>query len=592
MSLATLLPPAVPFLLAAVLAVVVGDRRTTHGLGAVAATVALGWIAVLPAGEFLSVRVFGAAPTGFDVVLLAVDPISRSVGGVFALAALAAVSFGYGVGASSRQTATALVYVGCATGAVFAGDWLTLLVWWELLAVAATVLLWQSPTAVRAGYRYAVYHQLGGASLLAGVFLQYARTGTFLMRAEPGVGGAVSGIASGLPTVLVALGVGINVGFLGLHVWIVDAYPRPHVASTVVLSAFTTKVGVYTLTRVFPDGATLLATLGGAMVLGGVTMAILQTDVRRLLSYHIVSQVGYMVAGIGLGSAGGVGGGVAHLLNNVLYKTLLFVVAGVIVTETGSESLKRLGGLGRQLPLTTAAFVVATLSITGIPGFSGFLSKGFVTSAATAAGRDPLWWALQIGAVGTVVSFAKFGYYAFLRSAPERGGDGGQAVADRASPTPTRRNGPAITVALGLLAVPCVVFGVAPNIFTAVLPPGVSTATAFSTAKLTQATAITAAGLVVFTLTRRPLARISAVPDLDRLYHPLGRRVHDWTATVAVAVGATAARTGRRVVVRLARTTSDPVRLDEIGAGRAGVGRSVLLVAVTAAVAVGLFVLL
>lgn len=588
MSLATLLPPAVAFLLAAGLAVVADDRRITHLLGAVAAVAALGWIAVVPTGDHLAIRVLGSTPAGFDVLLLAVDPISRTVGGVFSVAALAAVSFGYGVDASTRQTATALVYVGCAVGAVFAGDWLTLVVWWELLAVAATLLLWQSPSAVRAGYRYAVYHQLGGACLVAGVFLQYARTGTFLM--TDGAGGTVAGVAPGLPELLVALGVGVNVGFLGLHVWIVDAYPRPHVATTVALSAFTTKVGVYTLTRVFPNGATLLASLGGVTVLVGVTMAILQTDVRRLLSYHIVSQVGYMIVGVGLGSVGGVAGGVAHLLNNVLYKTLLFVVAGAIVVETGRESLKELGGLGRRVPSVTAGFAVAALAITGIPGFSGFLSKGFVTSAATAAGREPLWWALQIGAVGTVVSFAKFGYYAFLGTAPD--GVGGAAVDDEdADSGRSRETGPTVAVAVGVLAVPCVVFGVAPELFTAVLPPGVSVATSFSVAKLTQAAAITVAGVTLFAVGRRPLARVTAVSDLDRLYHPLGRRMQDATSGTVVAVGEATARTTGRIVQTAYRVTSDPTRLEEVGAGRATVGRSVLLVVVTLAVAVGLLLL-
>lgn len=587
MTLATLLPPATVFLLAAGLAVVVDDRRITHLLGVVAATAALGWIAVVPPGDHLAIRVLGGTSTGFDVLLLAVDPISRPVGGAFSVAALAGVSFGYGVNASTRQTATALVYVGCAVGAVFAGDWLTLVVWWESLAVAAMLLLWQSPLAIRVGYRYAVYHQLGGACLVAGVFLQFARTGTFLM--TDGAGGTVAGVAPGLPELLVAFGVGVNVGLFGLHVWIVDAYPRPHVATTVVLSAFTTKVGVYTLTRVFPDGATALASVGGATVLIGVTMAILQTDVRRLLSYHVVSQVGYMVVGVGLGG-GGVAAGVAHLLNNVLYKTLLFVVAGVIVVETGRESLKEIAGRGRRLPSVAVGFTVAALAITGIPGLSGFLSKGLVTSAATAAGREPLWWALQIGAVGTVVSFAKFGYYAFLRSAPDGAGDtavdDGDADSER-----SREAGPAVTVAVWVLAVPCVVFGVAPELFAAVLPPGVSVATSFSAAKLIQAVVITAVGVALFAVTRRPLARVTAVPDLDRLYHPLGRRLQDAASGAVVTVGEATARTVGRIGRTAYRVTSDPTRLEEVGAGRATVGRSVLLLVVTLAVATGLLLL-
>jgi multicomponent Na+:H+ antiporter subunit D len=568
-SLVTSVPPALVFLTVAFVAATTG-RRASHALGGIVSLTALGWILTVPSGTHLSLRAFGAPPFGFEVVLFAVDPVSRAVGLVFALVALANVTYAYGAGASARQTATALAYVGASLGAVFAGDWLTLVVWWELMAAAATVLLWRCGDAVRAGYRYAVYHQVGGAALVAGVLLQYARTGTFLFD---------GGFATGLPALLAIFGVGTNVGFVGLHVWVVDAYPRPDVTTTVVLSGFTTKVGVYTLVRVLPGESLPVAYLGGVMVLVGVTMAVLQTDVRRLLSYHIVSQVGYMVAGIGLGTAGGVAGGVGHLVNNVLYKTLLFMVAGAIILETGRESLKKLGGLGREMPYTAAAFAVAALAITGVPGFSGFVSKGFVTSATTAADVAPLWWVLQVGAVGTVVSFVKFGYYAFVRDAPEN-------VARRtpgADETGRRRVRPATVVAYALLAVPCVVFGLAPDLFASLLPAGASTSSVFTATKLTEAAVITAAGVVVFGLVRRPLARVTAVPDLDRLYHPVGRAVHDGGSRLLSDVGASGQRTVARVLSSVTERLSDDRTFERRGLERASIGTGVLLLAVVAA---------
>jgi multicomponent Na+:H+ antiporter subunit D len=567
-TLLTTVPPALVFLAAA--AVATTGRRVAHAVGAAVSLVTLPWLLAVPGGTHLSIRAFGATPFGFDVVLLAVDPFSRAVGAVFALIALANVLYAYGTGTTARGTATALAYVGASFGAVFAGDWLTLVVWWELMAVAATLLLWQSVDSVRAGYRYAVYHQLGGIALVAGVFLQYARTGTFLMG---------DGI-SGLPLLLVVLGVGMNAGFLGLHVWIVDAYPRPGVATTVVLSGFTTKVGVYTLVRTLPDQSLVIAYLGGAMVLVGVTMAVLQTDMRRLLSYHIVSQVGYMVAGIGLGTTAGAAGGVAHLVNNVLYKTLLFMVAGVIVLETGRESLKKVGGLGRRLPATAVAFAVAVLAITGVPGFSGFVSKGFVTSAATAAGADPLWWALQIGAVGTVISFAKFGYYAFLRPAPS--GVGGEEPASHPGVLGT---GPAVIAAFALLAIPCVAFGLAPGLLVAILPDGVSTSSVFSTTKLTEAAVIAVVGVGSFALIRRPLKRVTAVPDLDRLYHPAGRLLHDGVSRAVAGSGVQMQRAAGQVVAEANALLSDTDGPDETGLGRTSIGTGVLLLALITALA-------
>ncbi|MEA5386273.1 proton-conducting transporter membrane subunit [Haloarculaceae archaeon H-GB2-1] len=335
-----------------------------------------------------------------------------------------------------------------------------------------------------------------GLVLLAAVLVHLDQTGTLVFD---------GGLHAGLATTLGLLGIGLNVGFIGLHPWIVDSYPRPHVAASVVLAACTTKVGVYALARAVPDGSVVVASLGGAMLVVGVTYAILQTDLRRLLSYHIVSQVGIMVAGIGVGTSLGVAGAIAHLVNNVLYKSLLFMVAGVIIVRTGESNLKHLGGLARPMPGTFGAFLVAALGITGVPGFNGFVSKGMVFDAAEAAGFDLLWWLLVVGSVGTVVSFAKFGYYAFVRQGPERD------VADA---------GRSESIGLVALAIPCLAFGLAPGLQFAVLPGSTAAAKPFAPSQFAKAAAILGAGSVAFVLLKRSLSRVSGVPDLDAVYHP------------------------------------------------------------------------
>ncbi|MFC7081375.1 proton-conducting transporter membrane subunit [Halorussus caseinilyticus] len=292
------------------------------------------------------------------------------------------------------------------------------------------------------------------------------------------------------------VGIGLNVGFLGLHPWLVDSYPRPHVAASVVLCGFTTKVGVYALARAFPGGHDAIAAMGGAMVLVGVTLAILQTEVRRLLTYHIVSQVGYMVAGVGVGSALGRAGGMAHLLNNVLYKSLLFMVGGWLILRTDSEKLKRIGGLARETPVLFATYAVAAFAIAGVPGFNGFVSKGMVIDSADAADLDLLWWALVVGGVGTVVSFAKFGYYAFLG---ERRGESDSTVA-RLSPVEAA---PLVAVALA-----CVLLGLFPDLLFALVPPGTDAAKVFVVSQFTKAGAVLVAGLAAFALLKRP-SRVS-----------------------------------------------------------------------------------
>jgi multicomponent Na+:H+ antiporter subunit D len=541
-------PPWLGFLVAAVLVLAL-PRRAGIAVGAALPALAVGWAALVPAGTGLAL-----APVGFEQALVRVDPLSRVVVALFGFVAAANVLYAGATGASPRQTACALAYMGAGVAAVAAGDWLTLLVAWELMAVASTVLVWaHGGDAVRPAFRYAVYHLIGGAFLVAAVALQYAATGSFLL-----ADGA--GLATPLATALAVVGVGVNLGFVGLHAWLPETYAAPHVAASVVLAGFTTKVAVYALARVLPggDGAAvspgdgsivwtggdgLVVWLGAAMVLFGVGQAVLQTDVRRLLSYHIVSQVGYMVVAVGLGTAAGLAGASAHLIAHVLYKGLLFMIAGAIVVRVGEASLSRLGGLARAMPLTFAAFLVASLAIAGAPGFSGFVSKGLVLEAvaSTAGGASPLWWALVAGSVGTALSFAKFGYYAFVRPAP----DGVEPTVAPAAPP--------LSAVLVLVAVPVVGLGLAPGAFLGVMPGDPAGFEAYAPTELAKATATLAVGLVAFVALRGPLGRIPPV-DVDAL-HPVAARTVAGVARAAVAVGALAARTGDRLGVRLAGVT-------------------------------------
>jgi multicomponent Na+:H+ antiporter subunit D len=532
------LPPWLAYLLAAVV-VLAASRRVGTAVAVAATALTVPWVLLAPAGVAATV-----APLGLEQVLVRLDGVSRPVAALFGFVAAANVLYGYATGMSARETAYALVYMGAGVAAVLAGDWLTLVVAWELLAVASTVLVWHhGGDAVRAAFRYAVYHLSGGAFLVAGVALHYAAAGTFVYD---------GGFTGGLPTALALVGVGVNLGVIGLHAWLPETYPAPHVAASVVLAGFTTKVAVYALYRVVPDGSLVMAWLGAVMVLYGVTQAVLQTDVRRLLSYHIVSQVGYMVVAVGVGTAAGAAGAFAHLTAHVVYKGLLFVVAGAIIVRTGEASLKRLGGLGRRMPLTFATFLVAAFAITGVPGFSGFVSKGLIAKATESAGFDLLWWALVVGSVGTALSFAKFGYYAFVRAAP---GDATPEVA----PVPGPR---ALTAVFLALAVPSVVLGLVPGAFLGAFPGDPGSFDAYATSELAKGVGAAAVGLVVFALLRDPLARVRPV-DVDRWLHPLAARTATAAAATAAGVGAAAARVGADLSTRVgALAGRDPARTD------------------------------
>ncbi|MGM0397897.1 MAG: Na(+)/H(+) antiporter subunit D [Halobacteriota archaeon] len=491
----TLLPPAFVVLLAALL-LPFASRRVGHGLGLLATAGVSVWSYLVPAGTHLPVQFLG-----FEAVLFNVDEFSRLMGIIFGLIGAAAVLYSYSSAAENLQTAFALGYVGTSLGAVFAGDWLSMIFFWELMAVTSTLLVWHhGGPAVRAGFRYAIFHGVGGSLFMVAIVWHYVEVGSFLFS-------ATDGLVAGIPATLAALGIGVNVGFVGLHTWLPDTYPRPHVAASVFLSVYTTKTGVYGLYRVFPDGSIAIAYMGAAMAVVGVTYALLQNDMRRLLSYHIQSQVGYMVAGVGIGTALATAGAFAHVYNHILYKALLFMTAGVVISRTGEENLKYLGGLRTGLPITAIAFTAAALAISGFPGFNGFVSKGMITAAAHYEHLTGIYYLLLAAGVGTFMSFIKFGYYAFYRNT------------DREFSVSKANPGQAIAM-LGVAAL-LVVYGIVPDLLFSILPGSTADAHPFTTSHLLEGFALAGLGLVGFVVLKKPLSKVGAVPDVDAILNPL-----------------------------------------------------------------------
>ncbi|WP_256546504.1 Na(+)/H(+) antiporter subunit D [Halobellus inordinatus] len=518
----TVVPPAFAILAVAIVAPFL-SRCLGHALGVIATGGVAVWSLLVPAGVYLQTTFLG-----FDAVLINVDAFSRLMGVIFGLIGAAAVLYSYSSEAENRQTAFALGYVGTSVGAVFAGDWLTMVFFWELMAVTSTLLVWDyGGEAVRAGFRYAVYHGLGGSLLMAAVIWHYTNVGSFLFSAS-------DGITAGIPAVLAAIGIGVNVGFVGLHTWLPDTYPRPHVAASVFLSVYTTKTGVYGLARAFPDGNLAIAYMGAAMALVGVVYALLQNDMRRLLSYHIQSQVGYMVAGVGVGTALATAGAFAHVFNHILYKALLFMTAGVVIARTDEQSLKYLGGLGRALPVTAIAFTAAALSISGFPGFNGFVSKGMITAAAHKEHLDGIFYILLLAGVGTFMSFIKFGYYAFLK--------------EHSGTWNLRRSVTGQRIAMLGVAALCVVLGLYPDALFALLPGSTADAHPFTLSHLGEGFLLAFLGVVGFAVLKKPLSKIGSGIDVDAVIEPatfygmrgLVRGVTDLFATVDRAVVATA----------------------------------------------------
>ncbi len=320
-----------------------------------------------------------------------VDRLSMLFGYLFHLAALIGMIFALHVRDSVQHGAT-MVYAGSALGAVFAGDLLTLFIFWELLAISSVFLIWarRSERAWRAGLRYILIQVFSGVLLLSGALIHYHQSGSLAF--------SFLGL-DGLAAWLMFIAFGIKCAFPLLHNWLTDAYPEATPTGTVFLSSFTTKVAIYALARAFP-GTELLVYIGAVMTCFPIFYAVIENDLRRVLAYSMINQLGFMVCGIGLGTALALNGAVAHAFNDVIFKGLLFMSMGAVLHMTGRINGSDLGGLYKTMPLTTTFCIVGACSISAFPLFSGFVSKSLVMTAALEQGYHGVWLALLFASAG------------------------------------------------------------------------------------------------------------------------------------------------------------------------------------------------
>ena len=289
-------------------------------------------------------------------------------------------------------------------------------------------------------------HAVGVVVLLAGIVILASTTGSISFDKLQG---------HGVASYLILIGFMLNAAVPPLHAWLTDAYPEATVTGAVFLSAFTTKTAVYALIRGYP-GTEILIWMGTIMALYGVVFAVLANDIRRLLGYHIISQVGYMVAAVGMGTALAINGAVAHAFTHILYKGLLFMGAGAVIQMTGRSKLSELGGIYRYMPVTFVLYMIGGFSISAFPLFSGFVSKSMEVSAAAELHLTWIWLLLSLASAGTFLHTGlKLPYFTFL------GEDCG------ARPTEPPRN---MLVAMGIAAFLCVFIGVYPDWLYNMLP--------------------------------------------------------------------------------------------------------------------------
>lgn len=435
------LPPFVPFFVAAVLA------YFTHGKlrsAIMLATPILGGLHLLMVPEGIY---WQATLMDYNLTPYKVDSLSLIFGYAFHIAAFIATLYALHVKDKVQQMA-GMLYAGSALGAVFAGDLVTLFVFWEFLALSSAFLIFARRTtrAYFAGIRYLIFQVTSGVLLMIGLLFHAADTGSIAF-SEIGVG-TIGGW-------LIFIAFGIKCAFPFLHTWLTDAYPESTPTGTVFLSAFTTKVAVYALARAYP-GTELLVYIGAAMACFPIFFAVIENDLRRVLAYSLINQVGFMVVGVGIGTALSINGAVSHAFNDIIFKGLLFMTMGAVLQMTGRINGSDLGGLYKTMPRTTIFCIVGAASISAFPLFSGFVSKSMVMSAAIEEGYDWVWLMLLFSAAGVFHHAGiKIPYFAFFAH------DSGIRVSD-----------PPINMQLAMFvaAVLCIAIGVFPSMLYSLLP--------------------------------------------------------------------------------------------------------------------------
>lgn len=391
---------------------------------------------------------FSSLFLGFNLELFRVDAFSYIFGIIFLIAVAVANLYSIGATSGKIESSSSMIYAGSATAAVFAGDLITLFIFFEIAAISSVFLIWARGTerAFSAGFRYLIVQIGAGVILLSGILIYASTLGTIDFN-EIGID-APGGL-------LIFIAFGIKCAFPFFHNWLQDAYPEATVSGTVILSSFTTKLAIYALARSYA-GTDILIWIGALMAAFPIFYAVIENDLRRVLAYSLNNQLGFMVVGVGIGTEMALNGTVSHAFCHILYKSLLFMSMGAVLLRTGTANGSDLGGLFKTMPWTTAFCIVGAASISGFPLFSGFISKSMILTSVSDGGYWGVWLVLLFASAGVFHhSGIKIPYFAFFAH--------DQGLRPKEAPTP-------MLFAMGIIASLCLLIGIYPDILYSLLP--------------------------------------------------------------------------------------------------------------------------
>ncbi len=467
-------------------------------------TFALALIWILPEGMALQTRFLE-----FEITVLRVDSLSRLFATIFSIIAIVGNLFALKQ-KNDVELASALIYGGSAIGVTFAGDLITVFVFWELMALGSTMVILSAGNnaAYKASMRYFFMHLLGGVILMIGIITHIQETNSIAFEAMK---------PETIGTWLILIGFLVNAGAPPVSSWLPDAYPEASFSGTVFLSGFTTKTAVYVLLRGFP-GSEILIFVGLYMIFYGIIYALLENDMRRILAYSVINQVGFMIVGTGIGTEMALNGAAAHAFTHIIYKGLLLMSAGAVFYMTGKRRCTDLGGLFRTMPLTTICAIIGALAISSFPLTSGFISKSMITQASIDQGLAPVWYLLEAASAGVFLHAGiKFPWFVFFQK------DSGMRPDD---PPLSMR------AAMVIFAAICIGLGVAPGTLYALLPYPVDYVPYTVSHVVTMLQLLLFSGLAFFVLLPMMKRTETISLDLDWLYRTgLKRLVRKLIAT-------------------------------------------------------------
>ena len=442
MAMFDLLPTAFIFFLGALVVAFLPSGRIRSAISLIIPVLSAWQVFHLPIGVFAQIELFGQT-----LDMMRVDKLSRVFALIFCIAAFLGNLYAWHVRDAVQQLA-ALFYAGSALGAVFAGDLVTLFIYWEGTAIASVFLIWARGTeaSYKTGLRYLIIQITSGVILLAGTALIWRETGSIAFERMT---------INSVGTWLIFLSFGIKCAFPLLHNWLQDSYPAATITGTVILSAFTTKLAVYALARGFA-GTEMLIYIGAVMTVFPIFFAEIENDLRRVLAYSLNNQLGFMVVGIGIGSEMALNGTASHAFAHILYKALLFMSVGAVLFRTGTSKASELGGLCRTMPMTAIFCLIGAASISAFPLFSGFVTKSLIVDASAEKHYTFIWAVLVFASAGVLShSGIKIPYFTFF------GHDSGLRPKD----APIN-----MQLAMAFTAFLCIFIGVYPEPLYALLP--------------------------------------------------------------------------------------------------------------------------